>query len=123
MYSLIQNYKYYKQTGLNPSNEVVFQIQQAFQSLDRVYIQNYQSGANANTTEKIAGYNLLNGLHNTYKQPILPGDIKVIIDNENDINAVPVYYNLQGIRIANPKAGEIYIMKKGNKVTKILMTE
>ena len=27
MYSLIQNYKYYKQTGLNPSNEVVFQIQ------------------------------------------------------------------------------------------------
>ena len=24
MYSLIQNYKYYKQTGLNPSNEVVF---------------------------------------------------------------------------------------------------
>ena len=24
MYSLIQNYKYYKQTGLNPANEVVF---------------------------------------------------------------------------------------------------
>ena len=25
----------------------------------------------------------MSGLHNTYKQPILPGDIKVIIDNEN----------------------------------------
>ena len=24
MYSLIQNYKYYKQTGLNPADEVVF---------------------------------------------------------------------------------------------------
>ena len=49
MYSLIQNYKYYKQTNLNPANEVVFQIQQAFASLDRVYIQNSQDGANANS--------------------------------------------------------------------------
>ena len=57
-----------------------------------------------------------------YKDYSGAGVDDVIIDNENDINAVPVYYNLQGIRIANPKAGEIYIMKKGNKVTKILMT-
>lgn len=83
MYGLIENYKYYRQTNLKPENEVVFQIQQAFASLDRIYIQNSQSGANANTTEKIAGYNILNGLHNTYHPPILPGDIKVIIDNEN----------------------------------------
>ena len=89
MYSLIQNYKYYKHTGIDPADEVVFQIQQAFKSLDRIYIQNYQSGANANATEKIAGYNLLNGLHNTYKMPILPGNIKVIIDNENYFTQSP----------------------------------
>lgn len=83
MYGLIENYKYYRQTNLKPENEVVFQIQQAFASLDRIYIQNSQSGANANATEKTAGYNILSGLHNTYHPPILPGDIKVIIDNEN----------------------------------------
>ena len=31
----------------------------------------------------------MSGLHNTYKQPILPGDIKVIIDNENYFTQSP----------------------------------
>lgn len=37
-----------------------------------------------------------------------------------DENAEAVYYNLNGIRIANPAQGQIYICKKGNKVNKII---
>lgn len=29
-----------------------------------------------------------------------------------------VYYNLQGIKVANPSAGEVYIVRRGNTVTK-----
>ncbi len=31
-----------------------------------------------------------------------------------------VYYNLQGMRIANPAAGQVYIKKQGNTVTKVI---
>lgn len=36
----------------------------------------------------------------------------------DDVNAPAVYYNLQGMEISNPAAGQIYIVKKGNKVSK-----
>ncbi len=36
---------------------------------------------------------------------------------ETDANAPAVYYNLQGVRVENPSQG-IYIVKRGNKVTK-----
>ena len=39
------------------------------------------------------------------------------IEAEN--NAPAVYYNLQGIKVANPENG-IYIVKQGNKVTKVV---
>ena len=38
---------------------------------------------------------------------------------EVDNNASAVYYNLQGIEVANPENG-VYIMKQGNKVTKVV---
>lgn len=43
------------------------------------------------------------------------------IDNVDvDCNDAPVeYYNLQGVRVENPAAG-LYIMKQGNKVTKVV---
>jgi hypothetical protein len=34
--------------------------------------------------------------------------------------AAPVYYNLQGVEVANPQNG-LYIVKRGNKVTKQLV--
>lgn len=34
-----------------------------------------------------------------------------------DENAAPVYYNLQGVQVANPENG-IFVVKRGNKVTK-----
>lgn len=41
---------------------------------------------------------------------------QIEIDDE-DANAAPVYYNLYGVRIENPSNG-LYIVKRGNKVTK-----
>lgn len=41
-----------------------------------------------------------------------------IDDVEIDTEAPAEYYNLQGIRVAEPKAGEIYIVRRGDKATK-----
>lgn len=43
----------------------------------------------------------------------------VAIDGIYD-DCEPVYYNLQGVRIANPESGHIYIEIRGNKARKIL---
>lgn len=37
-----------------------------------------------------------------------------------DANAPAVYYNLQGVQVANPAQGNIYIVRQGNKAAKIL---
>lgn len=36
-------------------------------------------------------------------------------------DAPAVYYNLQGVEVANPAEGSLYICKKGNKVTKVVL--
>ncbi len=41
--------------------------------------------------------------------------------NVENPTATPVYFSLQGIRVANPKAGEIYIRVVGNQSEKIVM--
>ena len=38
-----------------------------------------------------------------------------------DENTITEYFNLQGFRIFEPKAGETVICRKGNKVTKIIV--
>ena len=35
-------------------------------------------------------------------------------------NVAPVYYNLQGVRVQNPANG-VYIVKRGNKVSKVFI--
>ena len=39
----------------------------------------------------------------------------IVVDNATDAPAV--YYNLQGVQVANPSNG-IYIVRQGNKVSK-----
>lgn len=39
----------------------------------------------------------------------------------NDLDQAPVYYNLQGIRIPFPTAGQVVIRKQGSSATKILI--
>lgn len=43
-----------------------------------------------------------------------------IISDEADSNAPAVYYNLQGVRVDNPANG-VYIVRKGNKTSKVLV--
>ena len=43
-----------------------------------------------------------------------------INDITADDNAVPVYFNLQGIPVANPQPGTIYIERRGSRVSKVL---
>lgn len=37
-----------------------------------------------------------------------------------DANAPAVYYNLNGVQVANPTSG-LYIVKQGNKVSKVII--
>ena len=43
-----------------------------------------------------------------------------IVADEAEANGPAVYYNLQGVQVANPESG-IYIVRRGNKVTKELI--
>jgi maltose-binding protein MalE len=43
--------------------------------------------------------------------------VETIVNDENNQDATPVYYNLQGIRVDNPSGG-IFILRQGSKVTK-----
>ncbi len=43
------------------------------------------------------------------------------IITDNAVNAPAAYYNFQGIQIANPVAGQAYIVKQGNQVSKQIM--
>ncbi|MDE6339691.1 MAG: hypothetical protein K2K97_07895, partial [Muribaculaceae bacterium] len=52
-----------------------------------------------------------------YVNPSITGINDVIEDN---VNAPAVYYNLQGIRINQPNAGQLVIRRQGNKTTKLI---
>lgn len=47
------------------------------------------------------------------------GGVQGII-NDTDLNAPALYYNLQGARVAAPAKGDIVIVKKGGKATKVI---
>ena len=44
-----------------------------------------------------------------------------IADITVDENAAVEYFNLQGIRVAQPEQGGIYIRRQGNSVSKVLV--
>ena len=45
--------------------------------------------------------------------------VEDIVAGEADGEAV--FYNMQGVRVANPAAGNLYIKVQGNKATKVLV--
>jgi len=53
----------------------------------------------------------------TYDSKYMPTSVETLIVDTVDMPAE--YYNLQGIRIAEPVRGEIYIVKKGTEVKKV----
>lgn len=51
----------------------------------------------------------------------LPSDAAAIIDIEANENAPVEYFNLQGVRVNNPVAGQFVIVRQGSKVTKTIV--
>lgn len=49
-------------------------------------------------------------------------NLQVII-TDNDKVSAPEYYTLQGVRVANPTPGNIYIKKEGDKTTKVIIND
>ena len=54
-----------------------------------------------------------------FKEGATEGSVNGIV-NDN-VNAPVEYYNLQGVRVANPTAGQLIIKKQGTEVTKVLV--
>ncbi len=63
-----------------------------------------------------ASATLLGRRHMGWTYPVGGSGVDHIVADGQTI-AAPLYYNLQGIRVANPESG-IYIVRRGNKVTK-----
>ena len=52
---------------------------------------------------------------------IQSGVENVAADAEFDVNAPVEYFNLQGIRVATPEAGQLLIKRQGNKASKVVI--
>ncbi len=50
----------------------------------------------------------------------MPQDVAGISTVSVDNNAPAVYYNLQGVKVANPVQGNLYIKQQGNKAVKVI---
>lgn len=69
------------------------------------------------TSGSWSGYFLRNMVLN-YTAPATSGVKDIVVENEN----APVeYYNLQGVKIAEPAQGTIVIRRQGSKATKVLV--
>lgn len=62
----------------------------------------------------------MNGNTNNKFAVTLPGQAGIGSVAVDDSQAVPEYYNMQGIRIDNPKPGTLCIRRAGSKVEKII---
>lgn len=57
-------------------------------------------------------------VYGTYQAPSTVGVEDVVVE---DANAPAEYFNLQGVRVAQPEAGNLYIVRKGTAVTKVIV--
>lgn len=65
--------------------------------------------------------NYANGLEPTFHNLVTPATITAIETIEaEEAEPEAVYYNLQGVQVVNPEAGNIYIVRRGAKATKEL---
>lgn len=81
-----------------------------------------KGGKNLTTTltgEQTLVFNI-NTMKMTFGDPALTTQEDGINNVAVDNNAEAVYYNLQGVRVANPQGG-IFIVKRGNEVSKVLV--
>lgn len=75
-----------------------------------------------NGTEQTAKFKLTNGkfLNAVEGNLVMSTTEQTGIEDLEAENAAPVYYNLNGVEVANPAQG-IYLMKRGSKVTKVVV--
>lgn len=75
-----------------------------------------------NGTEQAAKFKLTNGkfLNAVEGNLVMSTTEQTGIEDLEAENAAPVYYNLNGVEVANPAQG-IYLMKRGSKVTKVVV--
>ena len=75
-----------------------------------------------NCTEQAAKFKLTNGkfLNAVEGNLVMSTTEQTGIEDLEAENAAPVYYNLNGVEVANPAQG-IYLMKRGSKVTKVVV--
>lgn len=72
------------------------------------------NGGNISLTESVENATIeFNLTDKTLK--VITGNSVNAIESEN----AAVYYNLQGVKVANPAEGNVYIVKKGSKVSKM----
>ncbi len=68
-----------------------------------------------------AGHLEIPGVYTVYDEHSVGGIETVGGDNFFPVSDAPVeYYNLQGIRIANPVSGQLYIIRQGDRAAKII---
>lgn len=81
-------------------------------------LKNYDGAGSATDT-----HSQFTGFLFSYSFPELNASSGVInvAEQAADLNATPEYFNLQGMRIANPTRGTIVIRRTGSEVTKMIM--
>ncbi|MCM1066195.1 MAG: hypothetical protein NC418_01315 [Muribaculaceae bacterium] len=64
---------------------------------------------------------LTNGYNKPAQVTFNPGDLGGVENVAVENNAAPEYFNLQGVRVAQPEQGALYIVRRGNEVSKVLV--
>ena len=72
------------------------------------------------TVAKAGLYNITADFNNAWPAITLSESISTGVDNISVADSEAEYYNLQGIRVSEPKAG-VYIRRQGNSVSKVVL--
>lgn len=72
------------------------------------------------TVAKAGLYNITADFNNAWPAITLSESISTGVDNISVADGEAEYYNLQGIRVSEPKAG-VYIRRQGNSVSKVVL--
>ena len=91
-----------------------------------------ETGVEVEETLIVSDMNAFKAASGTYTITVTFEDMLMVIERTGDLDGVDnvnvsnqdapvVYYNLQGVRVANPTAGQLVIKQQGTTVTKVLV--
>lgn len=102
--------------GSNLGNNAAFTVDKGEITTANNAVWTCNEGANSFTLTTNASWRIT-GMTITTDVTVGVSDVTV----ENDANAPVEYYNLQGVRVDNPAAGQLVIRRQGNTVTKMVV--